>query len=131
MTVHGLPSSTATGVPAPHVPAPSHTSAPLQLSPSPHVAPCERAKKNAPKYGRQTSIVHGLPSPTGPGHHHNDMSSGASCATAQIAAAGRKKIDIVAITNSASSRAASLARKIFAIPCTPADPRKQTALGHA
>lgn len=63
-TVHGLPSSTAGGVPAPQAPAPSHVSSPLHRSPSAHDVPAATGSCVTPFAGSQLSDVHGLPSST-------------------------------------------------------------------
>jgi len=59
--VHGLPSSTLGGVPAPQLPA-AHSSTPLQGLPSEHDVPFAAGKCVTPVTGSLASTVHGLPS---------------------------------------------------------------------
>ena len=68
--VHGLPSSSAGGVPGAHAPA-WHSSLPLQAFPSEHDVPLS-GKCTTPSTGSHESAVHGLPSSSAgalPGAH--------------------------------------------------------------
>jgi hypothetical protein len=66
-TVQGFPSSTGTGAPGWHDPAPSHIPRLWHGSPSEHDVPAAAGTCETPKRGSQLSTVQGFPSSTGAG----------------------------------------------------------------